>query len=85
MTRRSCSALAELRSAFVDGAITDGDRDRLLQHLADCGSCRREVDDLRDLRGLLRASGPVPVGTGQVADLSERLRGIAGPEARTLL
>ena len=38
-----CADLAELRSAFVDGALDDTDRERLLSHLVECASCRRDV------------------------------------------
>jgi hypothetical protein len=74
----SCAGLAELRSAFVDGALDDADRERLLAHLVDCSDCRREVAELRHVRSLLTGStdpGLTPV------DLSHRLVSIAGAEA----
>ena len=78
MKARSCAELAELRSAFVDGALGDADRERLLAHLVDCSDCRREVAELRHVRSLLTGStdpGSTPV------DLSYRLVSIAGEEA----
>ena len=78
MKARSCAELAELRSAFVDGALGDDDRERLLAHLVDCSDCRREVAELRHVRSLLTGStdpGLTPV------DLSDRLVSIAGEEA----
>ena len=78
MKARSCAELAELRSAFVDGALGDADRERLLAHLVDCSDCRREVAELRHVRSLLTGStdpGLTPV------DLSHRLVSIAGEEA----
>jgi anti-sigma factor RsiW len=74
-----CAELAELRSAFVDGALNDTDRDRLLRHLVDCIDCRRDIEDLRAVRELLNQSktepGPTPT------DLSMRLVSIAGTES----
>jgi negative regulator of sigma E activity len=74
-----CAELAELRSAFVDGALNDTDRERLLTHLVDCCDCRRDIEDLRAVRELLNQTksqpGPAP------ADLSVRLVSIAGPES----
>jgi hypothetical protein len=74
-----CADLAELRSAFVDGALGNSDRERLLSHLADCAHCRQDVEDLRAVRALLKQSknepGPAP------SDLSSRLVSIAGPES----
>jgi negative regulator of sigma E activity/anti-sigma factor RsiW len=74
-----CADLAELRSAFVDGALNNPDRERLLSHLVECAHCRQDVEDLRAVRTLLKHStnepGPAP------SDLSSRLVSIAGPES----
>jgi hypothetical protein len=74
-----CAELAELRSAFVDGALNNSDRDRLLDHLVDCIDCRRDIEDLRALRELLNQTktelGATPT------DLSLRLVSIAGTES----
>ena len=78
MKAHSCAELAELRSAYVDGALDDADRERLLTHLVDCTDCRRDVAELRHVRALLTGStdpGLTPV------DLSHRLVSIAGDEA----
>jgi negative regulator of sigma E activity/anti-sigma factor RsiW len=74
-----CAELAELRSAFVDGALNDTDRDRLLCHLVDCADCRRDVADLRAVRELLNQSKTEPGATP--TDLSMRLVSIAGTES----
>ena len=74
---RSCAELAELRSAFVDGALGDADRERLLAHLVDCADCRREVAELRHVRSLLTgstASGPDAPWTSPPAGLDRRRR-----------
>lgn len=78
MRAESCADLDELRSAYVDGALGDSDRERLLAHLVDCADCRRDVAEMRHLRSLLTAAGSpdsAPV------DLSNRLVSIAGDEA----
>ena len=36
-----CAELAELRSAYVDGALSDADRERLLAHLVGCADLPR--------------------------------------------
>ena len=75
---RSCAELAELRSAFVDGALGDADRERLLAHLVDCGDCRREVAELRHVRSLLTGStdpGLTPVDLSLPTGLDRRRRG----------
>jgi anti-sigma factor RsiW len=77
---RACDTLAEQRSALVDGALDDADRERVLAHLIDCAACRAEVAELRRLRRLLntRATPDAPPSF----DLSDRLVAIAGAEAR---
>lgn len=78
MKAHPCAELAELRSAYVDGALDDADRERLLSHLVDCADCRRDVAELRHVRVLLTGSAdPVRAPT----DLSHRLVSIAGDEA----
>lgn len=78
MSAESCADLDELRSAYVDGALGDSDRERLLAHLVDCADCRRDVAEMRHLRSLLTAAGTP--GSAPV-DLSDRLVSIAGDEA----
>jgi anti-sigma factor RsiW len=74
-----CAELAELRSAFVDGALDNADRERLLSHLVDCADCRRDIEELRALRELLTQTKNEP-GSAP-GDLSLRLVSIAGPES----
>jgi anti-sigma factor RsiW len=78
VSRRPCGSLAELRSAYVDNALSDGDRDRLLVHLAGCAACRSDVAELRKIRQLLTVSRTDPSAP---ADLSSRLVAIAGRHA----
>jgi anti-sigma factor RsiW len=79
VSKAPCADLAELRSAFVDGALDDTDRERLLSHLVECASCRRDVDDLRAVRDLLNQTKNEPDPTP--SDLSLRLTSIAGPQS----
>ena len=79
MRKAPCADLAELRSAFVDGALDNPDRERLLGHLVDCAHCRQDVEDLRAVRALLKQSQTDPRPTP--SELSHRLVSIAGPES----
>lgn len=84
MSRRRCREVAELGSAYLDDALLDGQRDRLLRHVSQCSSCRTELDELRTVRGLL---GQLADGTRTPPDdeLYTRLVLIAGAEARVPL
>lgn len=74
---RPCADFAEQRSALVDGALADDDRERLLRHLVDCADCRDEVESLHRIRDLLRRSA---AGSGQ-SSMADRLISIAGDDA----
>lgn len=67
--------LGERLTAFVDGELGHGDRDRVLAHLAGCPDCRAEADALRGLKRRLYAlpDGAPPDG------LVERLRAMGEP------
>jgi negative regulator of sigma E activity len=74
-----CAELAESRSAYVDGALDDAGREKLLAHLVGCAECRRDVDELRNIRDLLSQARGTPAPTAD--DLSARLVSIAGMAA----
>lgn len=78
---RACDALAEQRSALVDGALDDTARERVLAHLAGCPACRAEVAELRRLRRLLNDDA-APHAAPHSDELSHRLVAIAGDDAR---
>ena len=79
MRKAPCAELAELRSAYVDGALEQRDRERLLVHLVECADCREDVDDLRAVRELLTHAREEPAPAAP--DLSSRLVSIAGQAA----
>jgi anti-sigma factor RsiW len=74
-----CAELAELRSAYVDGALSNSDREKLLAHLVGCPECREDVADLRAVRDLLSRTRADEAPAAP--DLSARLVSIAGTEA----
>jgi anti-sigma factor RsiW len=78
VSRRPCANLAELRSAYVDDALGESDRERLLAHLVGCDACRSDVEELRKIRQLLSGSRTDPSAP---PELSSRLISIAGTHA----
>ena len=42
---RSCPCLLYTSSAFIDGALEDGDREELMAHMAECPDCQAYFDD----------------------------------------
>jgi Putative zinc-finger/MucB/RseB N-terminal domain len=79
----ACGELAELGSAYLDGALGDADRERVLAHLVNCASCRREIEDLRTVRQVLGRVRTSATGVPASRDLAERLVSIAGPDAHS--
>jgi predicted anti-sigma-YlaC factor YlaD len=49
----SCERMRELMAARIDDELTENDLRELEAHLSECESCRRELDDMEDLRNLL--------------------------------
>ena len=61
---------SELISAYLDGEATPQERSQLHEHLAGCGRCSRELEEMQHVRTLIR-SLPVldmPVGLVPEAD-----------------
>lgn len=77
---KACRDLAELRSAYVDGALERPDEQKLLRHLSDCDACRNDIADLRAVRALL-SRGTRSDSDNTSPDLSHRLVSIAGRDA----
>jgi len=49
----------EAAAAYVDGRLPRAGELRARAHLERCRQCRRDVDDQREARRLLRGSGPI--------------------------
>ena len=67
----ACDALAELRSGFVDGALSPEDRERVVTHLLDCSACRADVAELRAVRDsvlAVAAQGLPAIDAGEVVE-----------------
>lgn len=61
---------SELISAYLDGELDDHERSDLMRHLAGCGRCSAELEDMQGVRAAVR-SLPVlelPVGLIPEAD-----------------
>lgn len=56
MASRACGVPAARLSAFLDGALSHRDRERLAVHALGCSDCRDELYELRRTRDLLRGS-----------------------------
>ncbi len=73
--------LGQRLSALIDGELEGSERERVLVHMARCGSCRDEVAALRMLKRRMNALGEAAAGaglTGRLMNLSD-LIGLDGP------
>lgn len=70
----------ELLDAYVDGELVRGEQHRLERHLVRCRRCQEEVDGLRTLKGVLRATVTTELGLApeterrRIADIVGRVR-----------
>jgi len=65
--------LGQRLSALIDGELAGSERERVLVHMARCGSCRDEVAALRMLKRRMNALGEAAAGAG----LTGRLMGLS--------
>ena len=74
--------LGQRLSALIDGELDLDERDRVLMHMARCGSCRDEVAALRMLKRRMNALGEAAAGAGLTGRLiSLRDAGIGTPNS----
>lgn len=60
-------------SAYVDGALNEGERAQVERHLETCEECRRHLTALRDLVTLVRSSEPIGAPEGFRAQVRARV------------
>ena len=70
--------LGQRLSALIDGELAGSERERVLLHMAKCGSCRDEVAALRTLKRRMNALGGGEAYAG--AGLTGRLMGLSQSE-----
>jgi hypothetical protein len=63
--------LTEELSAFLDGELSDTERSRAADHLADCPQCQQRLDELRELEALAQT---VPRELTPPSDIATRVR-----------
>jgi hypothetical protein len=68
--------LGQRLSALIDGELEGSERERVLVHMARCGSCRDEVAALRTLKRRMNALGEAAAGAG-LTGLTGRLIGLS--------
>jgi anti-sigma factor RsiW len=68
--------LGQRLSALIDGELEGSERERVLVHMARCGSCRDEVAALRMLKRRMNALGEAAGGAG-LAGLTGRLMSLS--------
>ncbi|HET6782140.1 MAG TPA: zf-HC2 domain-containing protein [bacterium] len=60
-------------SAYVDGALREGERTQVERHLETCEDCRRHLSALRDLVATVRSAEPVAAPEGFRAQVRARV------------
>jgi anti-sigma factor RsiW len=74
-----CTKARRLISSYVDGEISKRERELLESHIKDCRACSKEVEKLRDVRGLFahseRFSAPHGFSTRVLANVEANKTG----------
>jgi len=58
-SQMDCSKSQSLLSALLDGELTPGEREAVLEHVAGCPACSRELDDLKRVDAAFEDMTPV--------------------------
>ena len=77
------SHLGHRLSALIDGELSHPQRERVLAHLARCGSCREEAAALRALKQRMHSLGEATAGAA-LTDRLVAMGGLAGSSAGRL-
>ena len=75
MSRSSCDEIKALLFEYLDDRLSDKDREKVEEHLRDCAGCKKEYEQDRTLRGLIKDSAFRPK-----RDLSAAVREAAAAE-----
>ena len=59
--RSKCEKIRELFSPYIDGQLSSLERDAVRYHLEVCEDCRRELESLKRMVGLLHRLPPAPL------------------------
>jgi anti-sigma factor RsiW len=78
----------ELLSAYLDGELTRSEVDQLFSHLASCGRCAAELEDIQSVRSAVRSLpllelpvGLVPEADGEVVPIHRNRGFLVGAAA----
>jgi len=63
-----------LKLDYLNGALSDKERNLIKEHLAACPACRREIDELRETAAAVSALTPPAVPAAWTAAAKDRLR-----------
>jgi anti-sigma factor RsiW len=78
----------ELLSAYLDGELTRSEVDQVFGHLASCGRCAAELEDIQSVRSAVRSlpllelpTGLVPEADGEVVPIHRNRGFLVGAAA----
>ena len=77
-----CSRIRRRLSAFLDGEVTEEEKQHILEHLKTCPDCQRELEALHQLSGSLDSFEEIEPSPYFMIHLKQR---IAEREARSLI
>jgi predicted anti-sigma-YlaC factor YlaD len=70
----SCQELVELVTAYLEGALTADERTRFDEHLAECGTCRVYLEQIRQTIALSGRVTPEQLPPDAERDLLQAFR-----------
>jgi anti-sigma factor RsiW len=77
----TCEHLVDLVTAYLEGALTEPDRTRFDEHIAECPMCQDHLDRMRTIISELGALHERDIDQAALAELQERFAGWDAPAA----
>lgn len=70
---KNCSEIMELMSLYIDNELDDLSRKELEKHIKSCESCRKDLDELKEIVGILSSNEEVELPAGFKENLHGKL------------
>ena len=71
----TCEHLVQLVTDYLEGALSESERERFEEHIAECPMCEDHLDRMRGLIGQLGALRERDIDPALLAEMQLRFRG----------
>lgn len=70
-----CEKYRELMSLYIDGELNESEEKELLEHIKNCPLCEKELNELKAISSMLKATEEAPLPDNFHKEVMEKIRG----------